>query len=113
METIQWLADKIVAVFGREHVVGILLHGSVLFNPQLSQDTDLLVVLRRRDLSDCSKIRRLIVRSRLSQLPMQLHLFYIDEIPTHADFCSINTCGSFIAWHIRQAKVLFGENATR
>jgi len=50
------------------------------------------------------------MRSKLSKLPIQLHLFYLKEIPTDADFCSINTCGSFIVWHIRQAKVLFGEN---
>lgn len=110
IEKIQSLAEKIVSVFGAENVVGILLHGSVLFNPQLSQDVDLVVIMRFRNVSDCESIRRLIVQSRLSQLPIQLHLFYLDEIPSHADFCSINTCGAFIAWHIRQAKVLFGEN---
>lgn len=106
----QTLTNKIVCLFGAENVACILLHGSVLFNPHLSQDVDLVIVLKRQTSSDCTSLRRLIVRSKLSKLPIQLHLFYLTEIPTDADFCSINTCGPFIAWHIRQAKVLFGEN---
>jgi hypothetical protein len=104
------LAKRIVSTFGTENVVCILLHGSVVFNPQLSQDVDLVIVLRRNSASYCAMLRRLIIQSRLSALPVQLHLFYLEEITTDADFCSINTCGSFIAWHMRQAKVLYGEN---
>ncbi len=107
---VEILAKRIVSAFGTQNVVCILLHGSVVFNPQLSQDIDLVIVLRHNSASDCTVLRRLIGQSKLSDLPVQLHLFYLSEIAMDADFCSINTCGSFIAWHMRQAKVLYGEN---
>ena len=110
-ESMQKLGGKIVSAFGVENVVCILLHGSLVFNPHLSpQDADLVVVLRRKDQEDCALLRRLVVQSRLSRLPIQLHLIYLEEIPANADFFSIHTCGSFFVCHLRQAKALFGEN---
>ena len=48
--------------------------------------------------------------SAASKIPIQLHLLYLDEIPMHADFFSIHTCGPFFVWHLRQAVALYGEN---
>jgi hypothetical protein len=105
------LSDKIVSAFGAENVVSILLHGSLLFNPHLpSQDADLVIILKRKDTKDCSLLRSLVIRSRLHRLPIHLHLIYLEETPTNADFFSIHTCGPFFVCHLRQAEVLFGEN---
>jgi len=110
-KSIQKLAGKIVSALGVENVACILLHGSLLFNPHLSpQDVDLVVVLKRKDRRDCVLLRKLIVQSRLSRLSIQLHLVYMEEIPTNADFFSLHTCGPFFIYHLRQAEVLFGEN---
>lgn len=110
-ESVQKLSSKIVSVFGAENVVCILLHGSLVFNPHLSpQDADLVIVLERRGLEDCIMLRDIAVRSRLSRMPIQLHLIYREEIPASADFFSLNTCGSFFVCHLRQAEALFGKN---
>lgn len=110
-EFMQKLGGDIVSAFGAENVVCILLHGSLVFNPHLSpQDADIVIVLRRKDQGDCALLRQLVVQSRLSRLPIQLHLIYLEEIPTNADFFSLHTCGSFFICHLRQAEVLFGEN---
>lgn len=110
-KSMQGLAKKIVSAFGSENVPCILLHGSLLFNPHLSpQDADLVVVLNQKDQKDCVLLRKLIMQSRPSRLPVQLHLVYMEEIPTNADFFSLNTCGPFFIWHLRQAEVLFGRN---
>lgn len=109
--SIQKLGGKIISAFGVENIVCILLHGSLVFNPHLiPQDIDLVIVLRRRDLEDCAILRGLVVQSRLSRLPIHLHLIYLEEIPSNADFFSLHTCGPFFVCHLRQAEVLFGEN---
>jgi hypothetical protein len=103
--------DRIVDSFGPENVVCILLHGSILFNPQsIPQDVDLVIVLRNKNRGDCSLLRELAIRTRITRIPVQIHLIYSQEIPIQADFFSIHTCGSFFVWHLRQANVLYGEN---
>ena len=110
-KTIQRLSEKIASTFGDDKVVSILLHGSVLFNPHLpSHDVDVVIVLRRKDAGDCSLLRKLVGQSRLGSLPIHLHLIYLEEIPTNADFFSLHTCGPFFVCHLRQAEILFGEN---
>lgn len=110
-ESMQKLSDDIVSAFGAGNVTCILLHGSLVFNPHLSpQDADLVIVLERREREDCVMLREIAVRSRLSRLPIQLHLIYREEIPANADFFSLNTCGPFFVCHLRQAEALFGEN---
>lgn len=105
------LSEKIVATFGAENVECVLFHGSILFNPQTPpQDADLVIVLRRRKENDCSELRKLVTRSRLVQLPIHLHLIYLEELPANADFFSIHTCGAFFTCHLRQAETIYGEN---
>ncbi|MFY9493540.1 MAG: hypothetical protein WAP55_03640, partial [Minisyncoccia bacterium] len=110
-ESMQKLGGKIVSAFGAENVVCVLLHGSLVFNTHPPpQDADIVIVLRRKDQGDCALLRGLVVQSHLSRLPIHLHLIYLEEIPTNADFFSLHTCGPFFVCHLRQAEVLFGEN---
>ncbi|MEN9523966.1 MAG: hypothetical protein RL536_35 [Candidatus Parcubacteria bacterium] len=105
------LSEKIVSAFGADNIVCILFHGSILFNPHiLPHDADLLIVLKKRDAEDCSNLRKMVRQVRLTELPVHLHLIYLDEIPENADFFSIHTCGAFFTCHLRQAEPLYGEN---
>ena len=108
---IRKLGEEIVSIFGAVNVECILFHGSILFNPQTPpQDADFVIVLRRKKEDDCSELRRLVTRSRLVQVPIHLHLIYLEELPVNADFFSIHTCGAFFACHLRQAETIYGEN---
>jgi len=105
------LCSKIVTAFGAENVVCILFHGSIVFNPEIQpQDVDLVIILKQKKEDDCMVLRRLVKGSRLFQLPVHLHLIYLEEIPANADFFSIHTCGAFFVCHLRQAETLYGEN---
>lgn len=110
-EVVRRLSDRVVSVFGAEKVVCILLHGSLLSNPHLPpHDADIVIVLRSKGVGDCSALRKLVKQSQLASLPIHLHLIYLGEIPTNADFFSLHTCGPFFVCHLRQAETLFGEN---
>lgn len=105
------LSEGIVSAFGQADVIGILLHGSLVFNPKnRPQDIDLVVVLRRTREDDCETLRHLLARSGLTQPAVQLQLLYLEEIPTQADYFSLHTCGAFFVCHLRQAEVLYGKN---
>lgn len=105
------LSERIVSAFGADNIVCILFHGSILFNPHIPpHDADLVIVLKRHDVENCSNLRKMVRQVRLIELPVHLHLIYLDEIPENADFFSIHTCGAFFTCHLRQAEALYGEN---
>ncbi|MFA5173223.1 MAG: hypothetical protein WC435_02390 [Candidatus Paceibacterota bacterium] len=110
-ESLKKLSEKIVSTFGTNNIVCVLLHGSLLFNPHLiPQDVDLIIILKKKSSGDCLKLRELVIDLRMFELPIHLHLIYLEEIPTNADYFSIHTCGSFFVCHLRQAETLFGKN---
>lgn len=105
------LRDTVVRNFGAENVVSMLVHGSIIFNGgTASHDLDLVIVLKERTAGDCDLLRTSVMEAQIDETPIQLHLIYLAEVPVHADFFSIHTCGPFFVWHLRQSVVLHGEN---
>lgn len=112
LDSIKQLANAIVEEFSARGIESILLHGSVLFNPQVTpQDVDLVIVLREKRSDDCARLGR-IFHGLVGaiQIFVQPHLIYLEELPRNADIFSIHTSGSFFVQHLRQALVLHGSN---
>lgn len=92
-------------------IVCILLHGAIVFNPEIqATDIDLVVVLRQRHREDMEILRKCKQDANLFKFSTQLHLVYLFELPKNSDFFSMHTCGAFFVWHLREAQVLYGEN---
>ena len=111
MDHAKQLTSAIMRKFGAERVECVLLHGSVLFNPEFSpQDIDLVVVLKSNHPHDCQRFNQIFKSERTKGIPVQAHLLYLNEIPFHADYFSIHTCGCFFVPHLREALSLYGRN---
>lgn len=108
---IEEIKDLLVEEFG-SRVVTILQHGSSLCNgPKLFGDIDLVIVLRNKQINDCSRLR--IISQKISQqydFSLELQLIYGNELPVDGDYFSLSTSGCFFVPHLRSAKLVYGRN---
>jgi len=93
-----------------EELVGVLFHGSRdCAEANLDSDWDLAIILRKKNPVSLLKLGEIF---RTQEVPSACfpRILFLSEMPQNADFYSQNTNGSFFAWHMRTATVLYGEN---
>jgi len=97
--------------FQKGEVVGILFHGSMETCEHTAEsDCDLTIIFAEKDPANLKKLKEIVCGEENLAIIRNLRPLFLTEMPRKADFYSQNTNGSFFAWHMRTAQLLFGEN---
>lgn len=98
-------------VFVPGEIIGILFHGSMeTLEHSSKSDCDLAIIFDRSERCYFERLKDIIGIDRELIMFCNVRPLFLTEIPKNADYYSQNTNGAFFAWHMRTARVLYGEN---